>query len=109
QDDTGARWALHAVLRDVLRLLAPIVPFATDRIWREMYGASVHAETLPQPRDVNEDLRDLTAKVIEFNSLVWKEKKEKGLSLKDPLPGVVVPDDLHLFAEDLAKMHHLGP
>jgi valyl-tRNA synthetase len=107
QDDTGARWALHAVLRDVLRLLAPIVPFATDRIWREMYGGSVHTETLPQARDVNEDLRDLTAKVIDFNSLVWKEKKEKGLSLKDPLPGLAVPDELHLFTEDLARMHHL--
>lgn len=106
--DSGALWTLHAVLRDVLRLLAPIVPFATDRIWREMYGGSVHAERLPQARDVNESLRDLTAKLVEFNSAAWREKKDKGLSLKDALPGLAVPDELHLFSEDLARMHHLG-
>ncbi len=109
ENDTGARWALHAGLRDTLRLLAPIVPFATDRIWREMYGGSVHGELFPQPRDVNESFRDLTAKVVEFNSQVWKEKKDRGLSLKDPLPGQAVPDELHLLGEDLARMHHLNP
>ena len=108
QGDSGACWTLHAVLRDVLRLLAPITPFVTDRIWREMYGGSVHAEPLPQARDVNEAMRDLTARVIEFNSKVWKEKKDRGLSLKDPLPGFAVPDELDHFADDLARMHHLG-
>jgi len=108
QGDAGASWTLHAVLRDVLRLLAPITPFATDRIWREMYGGSVHADRFPMPRDVNESLRELTAKVVEFNSHVWKEKKERKLSLRDRLPGLAVPSDLHLFEEDLNQMHHLG-
>ena len=109
QGDSGAMWTLHAVLRDVLRLFAPIIPFATDRIWREVYGGSVHAEQFPQARDVNEEMRDLTAKIVEFNSRVWKEKKERQLSLKDPIPGLAVPDDLHLFEEDLSRMHHLNP
>ncbi|OLD79511.1 MAG: hypothetical protein AUI33_02635 [Ignavibacteria bacterium 13_1_40CM_2_61_4] len=97
------------MLRDVLRLLAPIVPFATDRIWREVYGGSVHGELFPHARDVNEDLRDLTAKVIEFNSHVWKEKKDRKLSLKDPLDGLAVPDELDHLAEALVRMHHLAP
>ena len=53
-------------------------------------------------------MRDLTAKVIEFNSHVWKEKKDRKLSLKDPVPGLAVPPELHLFEEDLSRMHHLG-
>jgi valyl-tRNA synthetase len=105
--DSGALWTLHAVLRDVLRLLAPVTPFITDKIWREMYGGSVHAEVLPQARDVDESLREFTAKIADFNSTVWKEKKEKGLSLKDALPGLAVPDDLHAFHDDLAHMHGL--
>jgi len=108
EGDTGAVWTLHAVLGDVLRLLAPIVPFVTDRIWRDVHGGSVHGEQLPQPRDVNEGFRDLTAKLVEFNSAVWKQKKDAGLSLKDALPGLAVPDELHAFADDLLRMHHLS-
>jgi valyl-tRNA synthetase len=102
-----AEWTLHEVLRDVLRLLAPIIPFATDRIWRELYGGSVHAEEFPRARGLDGSLRDLTAKIVDFNSKVWKEKKDKGLSLKDPLPGLAVPEELRRFSEDLARMHHL--
>ncbi|MBI4415588.1 MAG: valine--tRNA ligase [Euryarchaeota archaeon] len=108
EGDTGARWTLHTVLRDVLKLLAPITPFVTHKIWGEMYGGSVHAEMLPQPRDVNEALRDLTAKLVAFNSLVWKEKKDRGLSLKDALLGMAVPEELRPFAADLARMHRLA-
>jgi len=102
-----AEWTLHEVLRDVLRLLAPIIPFATDRLWREIYGGSVHAEEFPRVRGWAESLRDLTAKIVEFNSAVWREKKEKGLSLKDLLPGLAVPEELRRFADDLEKMHHI--
>jgi len=103
-----AQWTLHAVFRDVLRLLAPIIPHATDRIWREMYGGSVHAEDFPKARGWDDAFRGLTSKLVDFNSQVWKEKKERGLSLKDPLPGLAVPEELRPFAEDLARMHHLG-
>jgi len=102
-----AQWTLHAVLRDVLRLLAPIIPFETDRIWREIYGGSVHAEMLPHRREWGAARGDLTAKIVEFNSRVWKEKKDRGLSLKDPIAGIVVPDDLRDLADDLGRMHHL--
>jgi valyl-tRNA synthetase len=108
QGSKDAQWTLHAVFRDVLRLLAPIIPHATDRIWREMYGGSVHAEDLPKARGWDSSFRGLTARLVDFNSQVWKEKKERGLSLKDPLPGLAVPDELRPFAEDLARMHHLG-
>ena len=108
EGDGGARWTLHAVLRDVLRLVAPVTPFITDKIWRDVYGGSVHEDLFPQLRDVNEEMRDLTAKLLEFNSLLWKEKKDSGRSLKDPLLNVKVPDELHLFAEDLRRMHHFS-
>src|SRR5213594_2623109 len=51
EGDTGARWTLHACLRDLVRLLAPVTPFSTDKIWRSVYGGSVHAERFPLPRD----------------------------------------------------------
>jgi hypothetical protein len=38
--------------------------------------------------------------------MIWKQKKEKGLSLNAEFKGDI-PVDLALFAEDLKAMHHL--
>src|SRR3990172_4658125 len=77
--DDGAMYTLHAVLRDLLRLLAPIIPFSTDRIWREMYGGSVHTEMLPHERDgIRGELVRLTAEIEAFNSEGWRGKGGRG-------------------------------
>jgi len=107
--DTGGLWTLHTCLRDVLRLLAPIAPFSTDRIWREVYGGSVHGETFPMPRDGIPATRlDATQPLLTFNSEVWKQKRDRGLSLNVQLAGVAIPESLEPFAEDLRRMHRLA-
>ncbi len=107
--DAGALWTLHTCLRDLLRLMAPIVPFSTDRIWREAYGGSVHAERFPLPRDgVSAARLDATAALVAFNSDVWKRKRDKGLSLNVELAGVAIPKELEPFAAELKRMHHLA-
>ena len=109
EGDTGARWTLHACLRDLLRLLAPIAPFSTDKIWRSMYGGSVHAEALPKPRDGIPGTRaDFTDKLVAFNADVWKRKRDEGLPLNVELAGVPIPRDLKPFEGDLRRMHRLG-
>ncbi len=108
QGDPSALATLHENLRAILRLLAPIAPFATDLIWREVYGGSVHAQGFPQAeRAWRTDLTQLTPKLVEFNSTVWGRKKEQGLPLNAELSGVEVPEDLLPFKDDLARMHRL--
>lgn len=104
--DESALFTLHEVLRTILHLLAPICPFITDKIYREMYGRSVHRETLPEPR-MDRRLADRpTKELIEFNSAIWKLKKEKGLSLNSEFRAEV-PEKLKEFEEDLRAMHRL--
>ncbi|MGQ0797713.1 MAG: valine--tRNA ligase [Methanobacteriota archaeon] len=106
--DPGATWTLHACLRDLLRLLAPIVPFSTDKIWRSVYGGSVHRERFPAPRDgIPASWLEATEALLAFNSDVWKQKRDRGLSLNVELPGVSVPEALRPFEGDLRRMHHL--
>ncbi|MFQ5986818.1 MAG: valine--tRNA ligase [Thermoplasmata archaeon] len=108
EGDRGSLHVLHRVLRTLLRLLAPICPFITDAIWREMYGGSVHREAFPEPREAWQSvLRDLTPTLVDFNSSVWREKKERRLTLKDGIAGVSLPKELEPFAEDLSQMHHI--
>ena len=94
---------LNLVLKSILKLLAPIVPFMTDAIYRELYGKSVHIQNIPKI-EINGDYP--TEKIKLFNEKVWKIKKEKGISLKEEIK-LNVPIELKNFESDLIFMHHL--
>jgi len=108
-DPDGARaawYTLHKVLRNVLLLLAPITPFMTEVIWRTCYSSrSIHLERFPELEDPGEMWR-YTERIVEFNSSVWRAKKERGLSLRDPIE-VTVSEDLKPFEDDLIRMHNI--
>ncbi len=108
EEDASCLYTLHTVLRTLLRLLAPIIPFITDAIWRDIYGNTVHTESLPQPADEWESkLGKLTPALVEFNSAVWKEKKRRGLTLKEDISGIALPKNLMPFSDDLSAMHNI--
>lgn len=102
----GAIYTLHKVLSTVLKLLAPITPFISDYLWQQLYSeSSIHEELQVEPESL-EDLSKFTKEIVEFNSKVWNEKKNKGLSLKDSI-SILVPQSLDQFKKDLQAMHNL--
>lgn len=106
QEGAAAIQTLHVVLSTILRLLAPIVPFITDHLWREIYSEkSIHLQMLPKPRGAK-DPGVVASEVVSFNSRVWNKKKAAGLSLKDPID-VDIPQTLGAMAEDLQAMHNI--
>jgi len=103
----GAIYTLHKVLSTLLKLLAPITPYITDYLWQTLYSdKSIHTEQQVK-EESNDDLTKHTQAISEFNSKVWNEKKEKGLSLKDSIK-IDIPKDLEIFKKDLVAMHNLG-
>ena len=111
--DLSAEWTLHRMVRDLLTVFSPICPFFTHYLSTQIYGTSaVDVRDFPAPVEFETpsdygDLTGLTSKIMEFNSMVWKAKKEGGLSLKAPISGVAVPTDLSLMSEALSSMHRL--
>jgi valyl-tRNA synthetase len=102
----AAWFTLHLCMRNILVLLAPITPFITDYIWRTMYGKkSIHTERFPRPKWRTQPSK-LTNKLLEFNSRVWNTKKERRLSLKDPIE-IEIPAELKPFEKDLVAMHNI--
>ncbi len=105
--DAAACWTLHTVVQRVLLLLAPIAPFISHYYADAVYGLDVHRAALPEP--LGFDAPDgLTDAVTEFNSLVWKTKKEQGVSLAQGIDGIDIPEPLQPMQDVLVAMHKLG-
>lgn len=104
----AAWYTLHECLRTLLLLLAPIIPFVTEKTWKELYAVkneSIHSHSFPEP-PWTETAAKYTQALTEFNSKVWNTKKEKGMSLKDPIE-IEIPKNLKLFKKDLIRMHNI--
>jgi 2-C-methyl-D-erythritol 4-phosphate cytidylyltransferase len=43
---------------------------------------------------INPKFKDIVNSLIEFNSSVWKSKKEQGISLREPIEGIEIPNEL---------------
>ena len=109
EEKDAAIFTLHKVLSTILKLLAPITPFITDHLWQTLYSDdSIHkqkqAEIDPEFSDTKYD--KFTKEITEFNSRVWNEKKDKGLSLKDSIK-ITIPDNLTMFSKDFVSMHNI--
>ena len=105
----SARYSLHKALQTILKLLAPITPFITESIYQKLYdpGASIHKQLFPKPKNKETDEQDITEDIIQFNSFIWKTKKENGLSLKEPIQTVYAPKVLSEYYSDLKVMHNV--
>jgi valyl-tRNA synthetase len=112
-DDAVAAWTLHRVVRDLLSALTPICPFFTHYLSDTLYSqSSVDVRSFPRlpPGAVDDDidaLRALTPAISEFNSMIWKLKKDSGLSLKSPISGVEIPPELSMMKQSLVRMHSI--
>ena len=107
--DTAAAWTIHRIVRDFMAAFSPICPFFSHHISTTLYDASaVDVRSFPQSAiETDPELCSLTPRVIEFNSMVWKSKKDSGLSLKEPIAGIIIPDELVEFTGVLTAMHTL--
>ncbi|MBS3060823.1 MAG: valine--tRNA ligase [DPANN group archaeon] len=107
-NDASALYTLHYVLQGVLKLLAPITPFVTHKVYNELYSGLIHNETFPEyDAKTPQILSEKTQALMDFNSMIWKTKKEKGISLKAEITGIKIPEELELFKDDLVIMHNI--
>ena len=121
EGEESAIFTVHYIMKNLMKLMAPIVPFITDKIYREMYGKSVHREKYPIGSSKIEWAKEITKKIVEFNSDVWRLKtelveakrapeknKEKILQLENMISEVKIEKELLEYADDLTKMHRFG-
>jgi isoleucyl-tRNA synthetase len=94
EGDAEARQTLRYVLERIVRILAPIIPFATEKIYQDMNGKkkSVHLEAWPKydKKLINEELMEKMELVREIVSEGLKQRDQAKIGLKWPLAKAVI-------------------
>ena len=120
EGDPGALQTLHDTLDVITRLMAPLAPFITERVWQDLIvatdpdaPASVHLASWPlaDEAQVDAELNDamrLTRRLVELGRSARAEAKVK---TRQPLSRVLVPSgsfaklDAELRAEIAAELN----
>ena len=101
--DESARKTLRYVLEKVAKILAPIIPFATEKIWQNINGknSSVHLTDYPKTIEekINEDLEKEMESVREIVSVGLRQRDIAHISLKWPLAKAKIIDQIKLSEE----------
>jgi valyl-tRNA synthetase len=109
EEQKSAVYTLNLVLETVLKLLAPVLPFITYKIYMELKGKDIHFEGFPgADKDVSKLKVSFSAEeLMGLNSSIWKAKKDKGVSLRSEVKRAVVPDKFKSIGKDLRAAHNI--
>lgn len=105
EESESAKWTLHYILDRFLILFYPVIPMITSKV-ASSRGMDLLSEKFPSVNIGKSDLK-LVGKLMEFNSSVWKTKKDQGISLREGLSGVKIPAGLKEFEKDLKAAHKI--
>jgi valyl-tRNA synthetase len=89
----------------MLKILAPVLPFATQKLYREITGKDVHFEEFPKPGK-KKKIAFNAGELMELNSSIWKTKKENGKGLRDELEELILEQKFSGIKKDLQEMHN---
>ena len=111
--DISATWTLHRIVRDILTVFSPVCPFFTDYLSTTLYEQSAvdirefPSSVLIENVDITRYL-SITDDLVDFNSRIWKMKKDQGLSLKSEISDIEIPASLLDLQSSLAVMHSIA-
>jgi len=109
QESNSAKYTLHYLLERFLFLIYPIIPQIATTIANEKNIDLLNSEwpKTKTEKDTSEITKNSVDKIINFNSEVWKIKKEKGISLREHLENIKIPQELKSFEKDLKSCHKI--
>lgn len=105
-ESDAAKQTLYRLLERLLILMYPIIPQITSTIATEL-KLDLHNIEFPSYPKKTKDSEEAIRKLMAFNSEVWKAKRDKNISLKEPISGIEIPKELKKFESDLKACHNL--
>ncbi|MFB6257164.1 MAG: isoleucine--tRNA ligase [Flavobacteriales bacterium] len=115
-EKVAAYQTLYDSLLTVAKLAAPVAPFYTDRLFRDLNEAtnreeaeSIHLSRIEDPvkEHVDKDLEERMALAKQVASMVLSLRKKKGVRVRQPLRKLIIPVVDDKFERQLRDMEHL--
>ena len=100
EDKISAYQTLYTCLNTIAKLMAPIAPFFSDRLYLDLndvtqkeQAESVHLADFPayQPGLVDSELEERMALAQDISSLVLSLRKKTGINVRQPLQKILLP------------------
>jgi len=101
----GAVKTLRDTLNTLLTLLYPINPAMMHFVYLNLFNEQIKDKQFPTKRGVTTTIN--SNEFIEFNSAIWKAKKDNTLSLKDEIARASAPESLKSVEVELKAMHNI--
>jgi valyl-tRNA synthetase len=103
EESLSAKYSLYYIFEKFIQLTHPVIPQVTSFV-----AENLGFDLSEFPEFTNREFKKgVVEKIMEFNSKVWKEKKDKKISLKDGISGIKIPKNLKDFEKDLKACHGL--
>lgn len=100
--DKAAFYVLHEALVTLCKVIAPIVPFFSEHVWKRLENGSVHLQDYPLLRTIKYPEIDLMGKMIttqEVVSALHYQREQAGIKLRQVLKTAYVPKRCEPFLE----------
>lgn len=105
EEQQAAIFTLNKCLDSMLKLLAPIIPFITYRLYKDLRGRDIHFEEFPEPIAGIKKPPFSTQELMDLNSKIWNYKKEKGIPLNQSIESIAVPRKFKPIERTLKSAH----
>ena len=103
----AATFTLNYVMDALLKMLAPILPLLTYRVYKELHNKDIHFEEFVKSWKIHEDTQLTKEDIVELNSFIWKSKKDNGKSLKDEVKKLVISSKFKSIQHDIISAHNV--
>ena len=99
EDKLAAYQTLYAAIETVSRLMAPIAPYYSDQLYRDLHGvkdktvSSVHLAEFPQCDEsmIDKELEARMKMTQQITSMIHALRKKEQIAVKQPLRRIAIP------------------
>lgn len=103
----AAIFTLNHVMDALLKMLAPILPLLTYKVYKELRNEDIHFAHFVQQWKIHEGVNLTTEDISTLNSFIWKSKKDNGKSLKDEVKKLVIDEKFKNIQHDILSAHNV--
>ena len=112
QDKLAAYQTLFECLRKVAVMSAPIAPFITDRIYRDLVGdqkKTVHLAEWPAADTslIDKPLEQRMGYAQSISSMILALRRKVNIKVRQPLAKIMIPASDDTFRQQVSNMQHL--